>query len=76
MADDTLSLGDRILLAISLLLVATGIGTFAAGVAMFWGPPRQVMCAPLVMALGAAAYVGARALWSTVRRPGVVSGGA
>lgn len=35
---------------------------------MFWGPLRQVLLAPVMMALGVAAYVAARALWWTVKQ--------
>jgi hypothetical protein len=68
MADSRLSVGDRVMLGISVTLAVTGLATVVTGVAMFWGELRQVLLAPVAIALGVAAYVAARALWWTVKQ--------
>jgi len=66
MDDRRLSLLDRFMLTVSLALLVAALVMVASGIAMFWGPLRQVLLAPIVIAIGAAAYVASRALWWTV----------
>lgn len=45
------------------VIALTGVAVFVVGVAMFWGPLRQVLAAPVAMALGVMVYVGGRTMW-------------
>jgi hypothetical protein len=68
MSDRGLSVSDRIILGASLGVSVAAIGLVAGGVAMFWGPFRQVLLAPVMIAIGVAAYVASRALWWMVKQ--------
>lgn len=48
---------DRFGYALGYTACAIGIGAAAYGVTMFWGPLREVLCAPAMVAIGATAYV-------------------
>jgi transketolase C-terminal domain/subunit len=63
MAAAKLTASDAVMRVVAVGLALTGITMFVCGIAMFWGPLRQVLAAPVVMALGVAVYVGGRAGW-------------
>ncbi|WP_392971244.1 hypothetical protein [Streptomyces sp. LN245] len=58
-----LTASDVIMRVVAVGASLTGIGVFVCGVAMFWGPPREVLAAPVVMVLGVMMYVGGRTGW-------------
>jgi NADH:ubiquinone oxidoreductase subunit B-like Fe-S oxidoreductase len=43
-------------------LACCALGMIGVGVAMFWGPLRQMLAAPVVIVIGVAVYVAARML--------------
>jgi hypothetical protein len=43
-----------------------GVGIAVVGVALFWGPLRQVLVAPVIVVVGVMAYIAGRGLWGTV----------
>ena len=51
-------------------LVAVALAMTGTGIAMFWGPPRQVVVAPLVVVIGGVAYGLARTLQYVWREEG------
>lgn len=57
---------DVVLRVVATGIAFTGIGIVVAGVALFWGPLRQVLVAPVFVVLGVLAYIAGRALWGTV----------
>lgn len=61
-----LTASDVFMRVVATGIALTGIATAVAGVAMFWGPLRQVLAAPLIVAMGVMAYIAGRALWWTV----------
>jgi hypothetical protein len=52
---------------LALALTACSVTFIVLGVAMFWGPLRQVLAAPVVIVLGMLGYVASRALWLVVK---------
>ena len=65
MAAIRLTPSDVVLRAIAVAVSLTGAAISVGGVAMFWGPLRQVLAAPFIVALGVAAYIVGRAMWGT-----------
>ncbi|MGY0023729.1 hypothetical protein ACVHNB_32765 [Streptomyces sp. YJ-C3] len=63
-----MSAADRTLLATGYAVSALGIVTAVCGIAMFWGPLRQVLGAPAIIAIGIGTYVLGRWYVYEVRR--------
>lgn len=66
MAAGRLAVSDVFMRVVATGIALTGIAIAVGGVALFWGPLRQVLAAPLVVVAGVAAYIAGRALWWTV----------
>jgi nitrogen fixation-related uncharacterized protein len=61
-----LTVSDVFMRVVATGIALTGIAIAVGGVALFWGPMRQVLAGPVVVAMGVMAYIGGRALWWTV----------
>lgn len=48
---------DRIGYALGYAASALGVGIIACGITLFWGSFRNVLCAPILIAMGATVYV-------------------
>ncbi|MER5903067.1 hypothetical protein ABT150_23660 [Streptomyces mirabilis] len=63
MATGRLTASDVVMRVVAVGLALTGVAMVVVGIAMFWGPLRQVLAAPVVVLMGVAAYIGGRAAW-------------
>lgn len=66
MTTSRLAPSDVVLRVAATGIALCGVGIAVAGVALFWGPLRHVLVAPVFVALGVLAYIAGRALWGTV----------
>ncbi|WP_330328159.1 hypothetical protein [Streptomyces pseudovenezuelae] len=63
MATVSLTASDIVRRVLAVGITLCGVVFFVGGIMMFWGPLRQVLVAPVIMAFGVAGYVGGRTMW-------------
>lgn len=63
MATVSLTAYDVVRRVLAVGMALTGVVIVVGGVLMFWGPLRQVLAGPVMVAIGAAAYVAGRTMW-------------
>jgi Na+/melibiose symporter-like transporter len=68
MTTGRLAASDVVMRVVSIGLALTGVAMFVAAITMFWGPLRQVLAAPVFMALGVMVYIGGRVAWWIVEQ--------